>query len=221
MVSRVSCKKRWYVATSPTTNTTWWRSTAASSCNIIRQLNRVRLQRDGRAVRTRRSRRSMAFRPDGVVSVERSRRPAGRDARDRADQRSCAASYPIFGICLGPSAHFAWPTAPRPMKLKFGHRGGNHPVKNLAHRQDRDHEPEPQLRRGRQDSLAGTGLERHPRQPARRHGGGRGAASGDSCLQRCSITRKARPGPQDSAYLVQKVLFQDNGGTEKCQRELI
>ena len=26
---------------SPTTNTTWWRSTAASSYNIIRQLNRV------------------------------------------------------------------------------------------------------------------------------------------------------------------------------------
>ncbi len=39
--------------------------------------------------------------------------------------------YPIFGICLGHQV-IALGCGARTYKLKFGHRGGNHPVKNLA-----------------------------------------------------------------------------------------
>jgi carbamoyl-phosphate synthase small subunit len=39
--------------------------------------------------------------------------------------------YPIFGICLGHQL-FALACGADTTKLKFGHRGGNHPVKELA-----------------------------------------------------------------------------------------
>lgn len=38
--------------------------------------------------------------------------------------------YPIFGICLGHQL-FALAAGANTEKLKFGHRGGNHPVKEL------------------------------------------------------------------------------------------
>ena len=41
--------------------------------------------------------------------------------------------YPIFGICLGHQI-ISLAYGARTYKLKFGHRGGNHPVKNLLNR---------------------------------------------------------------------------------------
>ncbi|MBR3994035.1 MAG: gamma-glutamyl-gamma-aminobutyrate hydrolase family protein, partial [Clostridia bacterium] len=38
--------------------------------------------------------------------------------------------YPIFGICLGHQI-IALSYGAKTYKLKFGHRGGNHPVRNL------------------------------------------------------------------------------------------
>lgn len=44
--------------------------------------------------------------------------------------RSLLGKYPIFGICLGHQI-IALSYGAKTYKLKFGHRGGNHPVKNL------------------------------------------------------------------------------------------
>ena len=44
--------------------------------------------------------------------------------------RDLLGKYPIFGICLGHQIIYLAYGA-RTYKLKFGHRGGNHPVKNL------------------------------------------------------------------------------------------
>lgn len=45
--------------------------------------------------------------------------------------RKLRGKYPIFGICLGHQM-IALAYGAKTYKLKFGHRGGNHPVKNLA-----------------------------------------------------------------------------------------
>ena len=45
--------------------------------------------------------------------------------------RQLIGEYPIFGICLGHQL-FALACGADTTKLKFGHRGGNHPVKDLA-----------------------------------------------------------------------------------------
>lgn len=44
--------------------------------------------------------------------------------------KALAGRYPMFGICLGHQI-IALAYGARTYKLKFGHRGGNHPVKNL------------------------------------------------------------------------------------------
>lgn len=44
--------------------------------------------------------------------------------------RSLRGKYPMFGICLGHQI-IALSYGAKTYKLKFGHRGGNHPVKNL------------------------------------------------------------------------------------------
>ena len=44
--------------------------------------------------------------------------------------RSLRGKYPIFGICLGHQM-ISLAYGAKTYKLKFGHRGGNHPVKNL------------------------------------------------------------------------------------------
>ncbi|MBQ0065748.1 MAG: glutamine-hydrolyzing carbamoyl-phosphate synthase small subunit [Firmicutes bacterium] len=44
--------------------------------------------------------------------------------------KSCIGKYPIFGICLGHQI-ISLAYGADTYKLKFGHRGGNHPVKNL------------------------------------------------------------------------------------------
>ncbi len=73
----------------------------------------------------------LAYGPDGVFF---SNGPGDPDAvtegiqtiRDLLDQ-----DLPLFGICLGHQM-LALALGGRTEKLKFGHRGGNHPVQNLA-----------------------------------------------------------------------------------------
>ncbi len=45
--------------------------------------------------------------------------------------REIRGKYPVFGVCLGHQL-IALAYGGQTYKLKFGHRGGNHPVKNLA-----------------------------------------------------------------------------------------
>ncbi|HMZ81138.1 MAG TPA: glutamine-hydrolyzing carbamoyl-phosphate synthase small subunit [Acidobacteriota bacterium] len=48
-----------------------------------------------------------------------------------AEVRKLAETYPTFGICLGHQL-LALAFGAKTYKLKYGHRGGNHPVKNLV-----------------------------------------------------------------------------------------
>lgn len=70
-----------------------------------------------------------ALNPDGVFISNGPGNPEDATATIEAI-KALRGKYPIFGICLGHQiislAHGA-----KTYKLKFGHRGGNHPVKNL------------------------------------------------------------------------------------------
>ncbi len=127
-VSRVSCQKRWYSRTSnPRYNV------VAIDCgiklNIIRCLNRFGC--NVTVVPYNTTAEEIEFmRPDGVFLSNGPGDP--QDVLPVIETvKKLRGKYPIFGICLGHqiiSIAYGADT----YKLKFGHRGGNHPVKNLG-----------------------------------------------------------------------------------------
>lgn len=126
-VARVSCKKLWY---SRTTNYRY--NVVMVDCgvkhNIIRKLNSkgcnvtvVPYNTSAQAV--------LALRPDGVMVSNGPGDP--QDVQPVIDLiRDLQGRVPVFGICLGHQL-IALANGGDTFKMKFGHRGGNHPVKNL------------------------------------------------------------------------------------------
>ncbi|MCR5610130.1 MAG: glutamine-hydrolyzing carbamoyl-phosphate synthase small subunit [Lachnospiraceae bacterium] len=126
-VSRVSCKKRWY---SRTSNHKY--NIVAIDCgiklNIIRSLNEIGC--NVTIVPCTVSAEDIEFmKPDGVFL---SNGPGDPEDVEHVIGviRELKGKYPIFGICLGHQM-IALAYGAKTYKLKFGHRGGNHPVKNL------------------------------------------------------------------------------------------
>jgi carbamoyl-phosphate synthase small subunit len=70
----------------------------------------------------------LAMRPDGVFLSNGPGDPAAVSAGIR-NIKALTGKVPIFGICLGHQL-LALALGGKTFKLKFGHRGGNHPVKN-------------------------------------------------------------------------------------------
>ncbi len=70
-----------------------------------------------------------SFAPDGVLFSNGPGDPA--DVPETAETaRRLRGRFPLFGICLGHQI-LALSAGAKTYKMKFGHRGGNHPVKNL------------------------------------------------------------------------------------------
>ncbi|MBR4341812.1 MAG: glutamine-hydrolyzing carbamoyl-phosphate synthase small subunit [Lachnospiraceae bacterium] len=69
------------------------------------------------------------LRPDGVFISNGPGDPEDADVTI-ATVKELIGEYPIFGICLGHQI-ISLAYGAKTYKLKFGHRGGNHPVKNL------------------------------------------------------------------------------------------
>ena len=126
-VQRVSCRKRWY---SRTSNHRF--DVVAVDCgiklNIIRSLNRrgcnvtvVPYDTPAAVIE--------GMKPDGVFLSNGPGNPE--DVQPVIELvRQLRGRYPICGICLGHQM-IALAYGAKTYKLKFGHRGGNHPVKNL------------------------------------------------------------------------------------------
>ena len=126
-VSRVTCRKRWF---SRTPNHKY--DVVAVDCgikyNIVRCLN-AKSCNVTVVPCTSSVEEILAFQPDGLFL---SNGPG--DPEDVAHVieiiRELRGRLPIFGICLGHQL-ISLAYGAQTYKLKFGHRGGNHPVKNL------------------------------------------------------------------------------------------
>lgn len=95
------------------------RMLAASGCDVIV----VPATTPGRDV--------LAHHPDGVFLSNGPGDPEPCDYAAEAAREIMARRIPMFGICLGHQI-LGLACGGKTFKLKFGHRGANHPVKNLA-----------------------------------------------------------------------------------------
>lgn len=126
-VKRCSCKKKWYSRTSnPLYNV------VAIDCgmktNIIRMMNKNRCNVTIVPYNTG-SEEILALHPDGVFISNGPGDPV--DVPEVIETlRGLRGKTPMFGICLGHQL-LALSYGARTYKLKFGHRGGNHPVRDL------------------------------------------------------------------------------------------
>ena len=126
-VAKVSCKKKWY---SRTANPEF--NVVAVDCgiklNIVRSLNKRGCNVTVVPYNTT-AKEIEELKPDGVFL---SNGPGDPENVTEVIElvKKIKGKYPIFGICLGHQM-ISLAYGAKTYKLKFGHRGGNHPVKNL------------------------------------------------------------------------------------------
>ena len=192
-VARVSSRKRWF---SRTPNHKF--DVIAIDCgikyNIIRQLNLKGCNVTVVPHNTT-AEEILAFQPDGLFLSNGPGNPE--DVTSVIEViKSLRGKLPIFGICLGHQL-ISLAYGAETYKLKFGHRGGNHPVKNLLNGRveitSQNHSFAV-----RQESLEGTGLEAtHLNILDNTVEGVRSVADQVFSVQ---YHPESAPGPQDSHY---------------------
>ena len=75
----------------------------------------------------------LALKPDGIMLSNGPGDPAENTGIIRELKTLCSSNIPIFGICLGHQL-LALARGGETMKLKYGHRGANQPVQEMASR---------------------------------------------------------------------------------------
>ncbi|MBR3149623.1 MAG: glutamine-hydrolyzing carbamoyl-phosphate synthase small subunit [Eubacterium sp.] len=199
MVSRVSCKKRWY---SRTPNHKY--DVVAIDCgiklNIIRKLNEkgcnvtvVPYNFTADEI--------MKLQPDGLFLSNGPGNPE--DVQPVIDVvRQLKGKLPIFGICLGHQM-ISLALGAKTFKMKFGHRGGNHPVMNMKTRKieitSQNHSYAVDV-----DSLKGTELTLTHKNLL--DNTAEGVESVENKLFSVQYHPESAPGPQDSAYLFDRFI---------------
>ena len=127
-VAACSCRRKWY---SRTSNPRF--HVVAVDCgmklNIVRMLNRNKCNVSIVPYLTG-SEEILAMKPDGVFISNGPGDPE--DVPEVAKMlKGLRGKIPLFGICLGHQL-IALSYGAKTYRLKFGHRGGNHPVKELS-----------------------------------------------------------------------------------------
>ena len=199
MVSRVSCKKRWY---SRTPNHKY--DVVAIDCgiklNIVRKLNEKGCNVTVVPFDTP-AQEILKLRPDGLFL---SNGPGDPEYVEPVIKlvRELHGKLPIFGICLGHQM-ISLALGAKTFKMKFGHRGGNHPVLNLETGKieitSQNHSYAVDV-----DSLDGTPLKLTHKNLL--DNTAEGVESKENKLFSVQYHPESAPGPQDSAYLFDKFI---------------
>lgn len=194
MVSRVSCKKRWY---SRTPNHKY--DVVAIDCgikhNIIRSLNEKGCNVTVVPYNTT-SQEILNMKPDGLFLSNGPGNPE--DVQEVINVvRELKGKLPIFGICLGHQM-ISLALGASTFKMKFGHRGGNHPVMNIQNGKieitSQNHSYAVDLK-----SLEGTPLTLTHKNLLDETA--EGVRSEENKLFSVQYHPESAPGPQDSSYL--------------------
>ncbi|HIU33154.1 MAG TPA: glutamine-hydrolyzing carbamoyl-phosphate synthase small subunit [Candidatus Pullichristensenella excrementigallinarum] len=198
-VQKVSCKKRWY---SRAFNHKF--NVVAVDCgiklNIVRSLN-ARGCNVTVAPWNTAADEILSMRPDGLFLSNGPGDPE--DVPEVAQLvRALRGKLPIFGICLGHQI-ISLAYGAKTYKLKFGHRGGNHPVKNLRTGKieitSQNHSYAVDAA-----SLHGTGLELTHLNLL--DNTVEGVACHDERVFSVQYHPESAPGPQDSGYLFDRFI---------------
>ena len=199
MVSRVSCKKRWY---SRTPNHKY--DVVAIDCgikhNIIRKLNEKGCNVTVVPFDTSAD-EIMKMQPDGLLLSNGPGNPE--DVQPVINVvKELHGQLPIFGICLGHQM-ISLALGAKTFKMKFGHRGGNHPVMNIETGKieitSQNHSYAVDVK-----SLEGTPLTLTHKNLL--DDTAEGVESAENKLFSVQYHPESAPGPQDSAYLFDKFI---------------
>ncbi len=199
MVARVSCKKRWY---SRTPNHKY--DVVAIDCgiklNIVRKLNEKGCNVTVVPYNTT-AEEIMKMRPDGLFLSNGPGNPE--DVTPVINVvKELKGRLPIFGICLGHQM-ISLALGAKTFKMKFGHRGGNHPVMNLETGKieitSQNHSYAVDV-----DSLKGTELKLTHKNLL--DNTAEGVESAQNRLFSVQYHPESAPGPQDSEYLFDKFI---------------
>ena len=198
-VARVSCQKRWYARTAdPMFNV------VAIDCgiklNIVRSLNHFGCNLTVVPYDT--SAEAIEFmKPDGVFLSNGPGDP--QDVPEVIETvKKLRGKYPIFGICLGHQI-IALSYGAKTYKLKFGHRGGNHPVMNLETgkiemtSQNHSYAVDAESLKDTRLQMTHVNLLDHTVE---------GAACAEDQVFSVQYHPESAPGPQDSLYLFEKFI---------------
>ncbi len=198
-VARCSCRKRWY---SRTSNPKY--SVVAIDCgmkmNIVRELNAHGCNVTVVPYNTS-AEEILRMKPDGLFISNGPGDPG--DVPEVIETlKNLKGKLPMFGICLGHQL-IALSYGAKTYKLKFGHRGGNHPVKDFATgkieitSQNHSYAVD-------EASIEGTGLKvSHINLLDNTV---EGLASEDGSVFSVQYHPESAPGPQDSTYLFDRFI---------------
>lgn len=194
MVSRVSCKKRWY---SRTPNHKY--DVVAIDCgikmNIVRKLNEKGCNVTVVPYNIT-AEEILSMKPDGLFLSNGPGNPE--DVTEVIEVvKALKGKLPIFGICLGHQM-ICLALGAKTFKMKFGHRGGNHPVKNLKTgkleitSQNHSYAVDASSLEGTELSMTHVNLLDNTAE---------GVESKENKLFSVQYHPESAPGPQDSEYL--------------------